>query len=240
MDRAGLLAVRGAPERTIVTADLQTAGRGRAGRTWQNEQGTALQGTAILRPGGSASRLPVLSLLVGVAVAEAIEAVTGSEVRLKWPNDIWIGGDPDRPKVAGILATSRLTGDRIEHVLAGIGINVTTLHEHLPPGATSLRHATGWPGTPREMLLSLLPALDRVCAAYRREGGRPSLDPWRARAALLGEVVTIEEQDKQVTGVLTGIDDDGALLLHTGNSERRRVLSGDLVRGPRRATNVNA
>lgn len=232
-----MIALRGAPERTVVTADSQTAGRGRAGRAWLNQPDTALQATAILRPSGAPCHLPVLSLLVGVAVAEAIEEATGSGVKLKWPNDVWIGADAERPKVAGILTTSRLNGETIDHVLIGIGINVTTDHVHLPAGATSLREATGWSGTPHDLLLALLPALDRVYTAYQRASGSPSLAGWRARAALLGETVTIEEHGRQITGVLAGIDDDGALLLieGTGRSTPRRVLSGDVVRGPCRA-----
>jgi BirA family biotin operon repressor/biotin-[acetyl-CoA-carboxylase] ligase len=240
MDRAEMLASRGAPERTIVTADRQTAGRGRAGRQWHNQPGTALQLTAILRPGTPPGRLPILSLLAGVAVAEAIEAATGAEVKLKWPNDVWLGADPERPKVGGILATSRLKGERIGHVLAGIGININSLHSHLPPGATSLREATGWPGSPEQLLRALLPELDRVYGEYVLAEGRPSLDAWRMRAALIGEVVCIEEHGMLLTGVLAGIDDDGALLLGTPGSGITRVLSGDLVRGPRRVSDSGA
>lgn len=192
--------------------------------------------TAILRPRTPPDRLPAFSLLIGVAVAEAIEAETGAEVRLKWPNDIWLGADPERPKVAGILTTSRLRADRIEHVLVGIGINVTASHAQLPPGATSLHEATGWPGKPYDLLPALLPALDRVYDEYARAKGFTSLDAWRARAALIGEVVTVEEHDQRITGVMAGIDDDGALMLETSQSVLRRIIGGDVVRGPRRAS----
>ncbi len=235
-----MLAKRGAPERTVVTVNGQTAGRGRAGRSWHNEPGAALQATAILRPRTSADRLPVLSLLIGVAVAEAIEAMTGAEVRLKWPNDVWLGPDPERLKVAGILMTSRLRPRGIDHVLVGIGINVTTSHAQLPPGATSLREATGWRGSPGELLPVLLPALDRIYGVYTHADGFPSLDAWRARAALLGEGVTIKEHGSEITGVLTGIDDDGALVLETDHAMSKRIFSGDVVRGPRRATDSSS
>ena len=234
MDRAELLARHGAPERTLVIANEQTAGRGRSGRTWQGEPGAALQLTAILRPRIPPRHLPVLPLLVGVAVATAIEAASGAEARLKWPNDVWLGDDPERQKVAGILMTSRLSAAGIEFVLVGIGVNVSTTLLHLPPGATSLREATGWTGHPGELLDALLPALDRVYDDFVQTEGRPSLAEWRRRAALLGELVSIEEHGARLTGMLAGISDDGALLLETAEDELHRVISGDVVRGPRR------
>ena len=236
MDRAELLARHGAPERTLVIANEQTAGRGRSGRTWQGVPGAALQLTAILRPRIPPRHLPVLPLLVGVAVAIAIEAVSGAEARLKWPNDVWLGDDPERQKVAGILMTSRLSAAGIEFVLVGIGVNVSTTLAHLPPGATSLREATGWTGHPGELLDALLPALDRVYDDFVRTEGKPSLAGWRRRAALLGELVSIEEHGAPLTGMLAGISDDGALLLETAEDEQLRVISGDVVRGPRRVT----
>jgi BirA family biotin operon repressor/biotin-[acetyl-CoA-carboxylase] ligase len=232
MDQAALLARLGAKERTAVVSDVQTAGRGRAGRTWHAPPGTALLCTLILRPPIVPTRLSVLPLVIGVAVAEAIESVTGQRARLKWPNDVWLGSDPDNRKVAGILVASHLSGTVVDYALAGIGINVATRQEDLPPGATSLNIVSGLDIDPPALLELLLERFDTDYAAFVAAEGRPSLDPWRARAAMLGELVTVVENDCDYTGTFLGIDDDGALLLAEPSQAIRRIVAGDLSRGP--------
>lgn len=236
MDVADALARAGAGDRTTVISDEQTAGRGRAGRTWHAPKGSGLFCTLILRPPISPRRLPLLSLVAAVAVAEAIEQVSGSPARLKWPNDVWIGDDPERPKVAGILITSRLGPAGVDVVLVGIGINLTARLEDLPPGATSLLESTGIRIAPAALLPTLLERFDHRYRDYVDWEGAPSLDAWRERAALLGEQVAIDTGDETLSGVFAGIDDEGALLLRDAKGNHRRVVAGDLTRGPRRAS----
>lgn len=233
MDRAALLADLGAPERTAVVSGEQTAGRGRGGRAWQSARDAGLYCTLILRPGLPPDRLSPLSLIAGVAVAEAIAETTGSHARLKWPNDVWLGDDPMRQKAAGILLSSSLTSANGPYVLLGIGINIAAPHAALPDGATSILAATGAQPTPAELLASLLTHIDRAYDAFLAAGGRSSLDAWRARAALLGEQVSILDGARQHTGTFVDIDDDGALLLSQHSGQIIRIVAGDLVRGPR-------
>lgn len=229
MDEAAALAADGAPEGTVVVAEHQTAGRGRAGRAWVSTPGEALQCSLVLRPRIAPDRLSALSLIVGVAVAEALDAF-GMAPRLKWPNDVWLGGE----KVAGILAASR-GGPDDPTVVVGIGINVTGDRAALPPGATSVFAATG-SAPDRDVLLGAV--LNRIDAGYGDfigSGGQPDLSGWTARAALLGEPVEIQEGPVTHRGVFTGVDRDGALLLQTRDGEVRRIVAGDLARGPRRS-----
>lgn len=235
MDRAAHFARSGAAAGTVVVSDEQTAGRGRAGRAWHSPPGTALYATLVLRPHLSPDRLTTLPLLVGVAVAEAIEALSGAPARLKWPNDVWLGDDPERQKVAGILLTSSMSGRQTSHVLCGIGINLTTPPALLPAGGMSVLMATGAAFSPVAMLHALLPAIGRRYAEVLAHGGLPPLDSWRERAALLGEPVTVEEAGVPRAGRFIGIAPDGALLLEDGGSALRRIVAGDLTRGPRRA-----
>jgi BirA family biotin operon repressor/biotin-[acetyl-CoA-carboxylase] ligase len=235
MEYGAALARSGARERTVVVAAEQTAGRGRGGRAWQAPAGSGLFCTAILRPSVMPERLSTLPLVIGVAVAEALETLSGIAVRLKWPNDLWIGADLARQKVAGVLVTSRLDGGEIDAVLIGIGVNLSAAHAELPPGATSLLAATGCRVTPDQLLDRLLPRLDAHYAAWLAAAGRPSLDRWRARAALLGEAVSVIEHEREFVGTFAGIDDDGALLLRGDDLRLRRIVAGDLVRGPRSA-----
>ena len=231
MDRAGIFARAGAPEGIVVVSDEQTAGRGRGGRHWHSLPGAALYATLVLRPPVPPPALATLPLVAGVAVAEALEALTGAAVQLKWPNDVWLGSDPERRKVAGILLTSAISGQQVNHVLCGVGINLTTPLDQLPPGGMSVLAATGKPVSAREMLELLLPAFRDRYGEYLNGGGGPSLDAWHTRAAMLGEAVTVQDTGQIRTGRFAGIDADGALLLEQ-DGVVQRVVAGDLVRGP--------
>ena len=236
MDVAGQLARFGARERTAVVSIEQTAGRGRAGRAWQAAQGSAVFATLILRPPVAANRLSTLPLIAGVAVAEAIERIAGCAVWLKWPNDVWLGDGGSAAKVAGILVTSSLSGDKVDHVLIGIGINVLGAAQGLPPGATSIEAATGVTASPDEVFHSLLERFADVYAAFVTTDGRPPLAGWLSRAAFLNEVVAVENAGRSVTGRFVGVDEDGSLLIEEPGQPMHKVVAGDLVRGPRGAS----
>jgi BirA family biotin operon repressor/biotin-[acetyl-CoA-carboxylase] ligase len=233
MDQARELAQSGAPELTVVIASEQTQGRGRSSRPWHSPPGAGLYCTLVLRPAVAADRLSTLPLVVGVAVAEAIESQTGREAKLKWPNDVWLDTDRATAKVAGILTTSSLCGSEIDYVLVGIGINVTTPEADLPPGATSILAASGVRVSADDLLSALLERFDGVYARYLDAAGRPSLAAFRHRAAMLGEQVSIEQGGTRLVGRYVDVDDDGALLLERNGRSAQRVVAGDLVRGPR-------
>jgi BirA family biotin operon repressor/biotin-[acetyl-CoA-carboxylase] ligase len=231
MDEAMVLAEAGAKEGTIVVADHQTAGRGRAGRRWTERPGEGLLSSVILRPSIERDRLGTLPLVIGVAVAEALEEVALIECQLKWPNDVWVEGK----KIAGILTTTvQNPANRTTLAIVGIGINVNAPFDALADGATSVAVSRGQP-VDREALLRVL--VERLGAAYGRfkeMSGVVDLEDWCRRAELIGEHVQIVQDRKVLTGIYEGIDDRGALLLATANGGMCRIVSGDLVRGPSR------
>lgn len=233
MEVASRFAGFGARERTVVVGTEQTAGRGRGGRPWHAAAGSGVFATLILRPPVAAHRLSTLPLIAGVAIAEAIERIAGCSASLKWPNDVWLGADPNFTKVAGILVTTSLRGDGVEHALVGIGINVLGSAHDLPPGATTIQAATGVTTTPNAVLHDVLERFDEGYVAFVASNGRPPLDTWLARAALLGEVVSLEDAGQPRTGTYVGIAEDGGLLLQEPGHPVRKVVAGDLVRGPR-------
>jgi BirA family biotin operon repressor/biotin-[acetyl-CoA-carboxylase] ligase len=233
MDDAARLAADGAPEGLVVVADEQTAGRGRAGRGWVAPRGTSLLLSILLRPLLPASRLLTLPLVTGVAVAEAVEQSAGVRCDLKWPNDVLIDGR----KLAGILTSTKASVTGGTSVIVGLGINVTTPDAALPPGAISLLTATGI-AHDRRTLLDLL--LTRFAARYQEflaSGGQPDLTAWTGRAAYLGAIVDVQEGSQTITGRFLGVDASGALQLELADGTLRRVVSGDLVRGPRLSGN---
>jgi BirA family transcriptional regulator, biotin operon repressor / biotin---[acetyl-CoA-carboxylase] ligase len=186
-ERARALAARGAPHGTLVTADEQTAGRGRQGRTWS--AGPAVLMSLVLRDFSE-----VLPLAAAVAVCDALPVAAA----IKWPNDVWI----DRRKVAGILVEGR---PQEGWAVLGIGVNVGDAPvEH----STSLR-AEGVDLAPEELLDRLLAALDRRLQSPADD----VLAAWRSRDALLGEPVRWQNG----SGEGAGIDDSGALLVDTGS-----------------------
>ena len=142
MDPLARFAEDGASEGTIVVAGHQTAGRGRAGRTFETGPCSALTLSVLLRPTVLANDLAPLPLIFGVAVAEGIEAVAGPEfhgsIGLKWPNDVQFQGK----KLSGLLMQSRSTTNGVAFVNFGIGINVNAPSDELPDNATSLFQLT--------------------------------------------------------------------------------------------------
>jgi BirA family biotin operon repressor/biotin-[acetyl-CoA-carboxylase] ligase len=145
-----------APEGAVVVAEEQTAGRGRLGRPWIAAPGTSLLFSLNLRPAVETRRLPELSVVAGLASAEAIRQVTGLRPEIKLPNDLLV----DERKLAGILAEARE-----ERVVLGIGINVNVQPEDLPAGAdrkaTSLLAELGVPVDRAELLAMILLELER-------------------------------------------------------------------------------
>jgi BirA family transcriptional regulator, biotin operon repressor / biotin---[acetyl-CoA-carboxylase] ligase len=156
-----------APEGAVAVAEEQTAGRGRLGRPWYAPSGSSLLVSINLRPRVNSARLPELSLVAGVAAAEAITDTTGIRPDLRFPNDLLIGGR----KVAGILAEAR--DDR---VVLGIGVNANIAEEALPQGidtpATSLQIESGAPVDRAQLLVTLLERLEASYDAWISEGGR--------------------------------------------------------------------
>jgi len=229
MEEVAALARAGEPEGVVVIADEQRAGRGRMGRSWRAPAGTAVLCSILLRPLVLASALPLLSLVAGVAVAEAIEDVTGLSPRLKWPNDVWLGSEGR--KVAGLLATARV--EQRPSVVLGIGINVTGNTARLPPEATSLEHELGRAVDREAVLHHLLIRLDARYRTFLALSGAVGLDDWQRRAALIGELIDIESGGERRSGRFVGVGDDGALLLETDSGTIESIMAGEVVRGPR-------
>jgi len=227
----------GAAEGWCCVAAEQTAGRGRQGRRWQAPAGSALLTSVLLRPRAAvAGGVP---LAVGVAVADAVAAVAGVEVGLKWPNDVLAA---DGGKLAGVLVEVE-PGARELAVVAGVGINLRV--DKFPPGvsgaslhrlAPEISHPparrkaadracrdVGWDG----MLAALLTAMGARMRQLDAGGVAATAAAWRERAVGLGRTVRVETPAGPVAGVATDIADDGALLVATTGGEVR-VLAGDV------------
>lgn len=217
-DEAARLADRGAPEGTVVWAREQLGGRGRRGRSWASPKGN-LYSSTILRPGCAAPRAAELGFVAALAVGDIVP--TDRTVRLKWPNDVLVDGG----KVAGILLESAIAQDGcVEHVVAGIGINVAFAPEL--PGMRYPGAALG--GTVEAALERLTEAFAQRLAEWRRDGFEVIRNTWLAKAGPLGADVDVRLGEELVHGRFAGLDPDGALLLDTAGG-RRKIMSGELL-----------
>ncbi len=203
-ERAKALAAGGAPHGTLVTADEQTAGRGRQGRAWTAPPRSAVLMSLVIRDPDE-----VLPLTAAVAICDALPA----ECEIKWPNDVWL----DRRKLAGILVEGR---PQQRWAVLGVGLNVRTAEfpPELRSTATSLR-LSGIETDVEAILGALLPSLDRWLGASRAA----VLDAWRGRDALRGERVRWEGGE----GTAAGIDESGALVVVTEEG-RITLESGEI------------
>lgn len=208
-DVAAVLAGRGVPEGVVVVADAQTAGRGRAGRTWWSPPGAGLYVSIVLRPTSEVARL--LTLAAGVAVAEGVAAATALDLQVKWPNDLYAGPR----KLGGMLAEA---AHDTRHVILGIGLNllVTAYPPAIADRATSIEAELGRPPDRGLVLAECLSALDRRYGDLRQGRGAAMIDAWRARAAhSFGRHVEWYEAGRPRRGMVEDVATDGALLIQT-------------------------
>jgi BirA family biotin operon repressor/biotin-[acetyl-CoA-carboxylase] ligase len=228
-DEARTDATGGAPAGHVVTAELQTRGRGSNGRAWSSPRGEDLFISIVDRPPLAIAQLPPLTLAVGLGVATAVETLLGgaSNSQVKWPNDVWLDGK----KCAGILVETSTSGAAIENVVIGIGLNVNRLSfdPEIASTATSLRAASsGMEPIDREgALAELLFAVEREVDRYVSEGPAAIVHALEPRLAMLGARARCGE----VEGVVAGVNDQGALLMRTANGVCE-VHSGRLTAWP--------
>lgn len=224
-----LIAGGGGPHGSVLVAEVQTAGRGRRGRTWTSPPGTGLTFSVLLRPAAvNPARWPWLPLLAGTAVATTLIRICALGVQLKWPNDVLLVGGGQARKVAGIL--SERSGDA---VVVGIGVNVSTPLEDLPPpdGTSLAREGTPWVSR-QELLVNVLRELETAYLAWERCGGDPDLcrarPTYRYLSTTLDSWVRVQlPGGTEMEGRGRDVDEAGRLVLDTDQGEQA-VAAGDV------------
>lgn len=216
----------GAPSGLVVVADRQTAGRGRRGRQWISAPEASLTFSLLWRFNGPATALSGLSLAVGVAIAQALEALGVPDIGLKWPNDILLRSARGDAKLAGVLV--ELASDRRGTLATiGIGINLQAPQGELLQPAAGLADAAPLPER-HVLLAALLEALAPVLDRFAAEGFAALRSAWQARHAWQDQPVQLLEPDASpLQGICRGADGDGALLIETA-SGLQRCLAGDV------------
>ena len=248
----GRLALEGAPEGTIVTANKQTAGKGRRGRKWEAEAGTSLLFSLLLRPKLAPDAAPQITLLMAMAVTKAIRELTGLRAQIKWPNDVVVNSK----KVCGILTEMQVKNGAIDYVVVGTGVNVnqTSVPTGLENSATSIL-------LEKEKLLELEKTVSWTCDAKVSGAGmdferdellkrildvfeeyyelflqRQNLSEWVAEynewLVSLNKEVKVLDPKGEFTGISQGINEKGELLVALPNGKVIAVYAGEVsVRG---------
>ena len=225
---ASQLAAEGAKEGLVVLAESQTAGRGRMGRRWESPAGVNLYCSVLLKPPIPPRQAAQLTFLSAVATAEALKEVCGLDARVKWPNDILVGGR----KIAGLLNELSAETEQIHALILGIGINVNMLEEQFPADlrypATSVRIETGEVQPRLPLLRCLLQRIDSLYADFLSNGFSVLRRRWEQLFDLLDRQVEVDLGPRKISGVVGGLEADGALRLFMPDGSVERILAGDV------------
>ena len=232
-DDARALARGGAPEGTVVLASRQTAGRGRLGRTWSSPAGGVYL-SAVLRPPVPLASVPSLALAVALGTAHGLERL-GADVSVKWPNDVFAGDG----KVAGVLLETSAESDRVEWVVAGVGVNVRATGEGSAAGAPADAPGAGLLGAilpgvrTAPVAAAVLDGIAEAYAAWLGGGFDAIRDEYSALLRGVGAPATVRDLTGAVLadGLIDGVDEDGRLVV-TGANGRHAVAAGEVTLRP--------
>ncbi len=220
------LASAGAPHGTAVAADMQTMGRGRLGRTFVSPAGTGLYLSVILRPEIELEATAMMTTAASVAVAEAVEKLTGSAAQIKWVNDVYLNGK----KICGILteASLGLEMKSLDYAVIGIGVNVRSVRgkfdSELIKTASSIEDETGLIIDRNALCAAILDRLEFYTDSLRE---RSFLEGYRRRELLTGNDITAMVGNQPITGKALGIDDNGNLIVELPDGSVKHLGSGE-------------
>lgn len=218
----------GEPEGVIVLAEEQSAGRGRAGRTWHSERAAGIYVTLLLRPKLAPVQAPLLTMMAGLSAHSAVEAVTGLAVDLKWPNDLIIRGK----KAGGILTEMHAEPGMVRFVVVGIGLNVN--QERFPGElaglATSLRQETGKAQSRMELLVRLLREFESDYNRFLREGIPGVIQRFEVVSSYAhGKKVRVTNGTESYVGTTAGLGPEGLLQVEREDGRVVTVIAGDVA-----------
>lgn len=221
-------ATRGAPEGLCIVAREQTAGRGRAGRSWISPPDSGLYFSMVLRPRLSTNDLPLVTLMAAVSVHRALLSAFDLNTNIKWPNDIYA----DEKKLCGILAETVETNSG-RAVILGIGINLNdeAFPAEIKDIATSLKTLTGKKPDMEKLLEALTQSLSFDYLILHSENGiQSTLENWKARSSYAeGKYVRVNLTNESFEGTTRGLEPNGALRVETTEGSIRIINAGDVI-----------
>lgn len=225
------LAIAGAKDGTVVCAKMQTAGRGRRGRSWLSERGDNLLFSLLLRPDIRPDDASQITLLMALAVAKVLKEQYEFDVKIKWPNDVVVNGK----KVCGILTEMYLDGTKTDYIIVGCGINVNqmSMPDELGDIATSLFMESNCVFTTNEILQAVLLEFERYYEEFLKiESLADFTDEYNSWLISIDKEVRVLDPKGEYTGISKGINAKGELLVERSDGEITEVYAGEVsVRG---------
>lgn len=219
------------PAGTVLVTDYQSKGRGRLGRRWEAEPGTSLMLSLLLRPDWSAAQSLWLTMMAGLAAAEAIESLLPVLISLKWPNDLGTEIDGIWHKLGGLLVEGGIgENGRLQHVIIGMGLNVNMTAAQLPDGitpVTSLLVAGGQVVARQTLLVAFLARME-----YWYETAVAGQSPrvaWEKRLITLGREVQVSQGGEILVGTAVGVDEWGQLRVQAQDGTSHTITAGDVT-----------
>lgn len=220
------IAAEGAKDGTLVTAEAQTAGKGRMGRSFCSPSGGSIYMSVILRPQTDLESSQIITSCIAVAVAEAIDSICSTDVKIKWVNDLFLGGK----KICGILTEASLNFEngRLDYAVAGIGINLKSVKEsfsdQLSEVATSIEDEIGRIPDRCRLIAEILKNIDLYMSNIDK---RNFLDEYRRRSFIIGERVSVSKFDSERIASAIGISDNAGLIVRYDDGSQETLNSGE-------------
>jgi len=226
-DLAHFLAHNNEPEGSVIFAKGQTQGKGRLGKSWVSPYGKGLYFSFILRPDMPVDQASRVTLTMALAVATALTGMHVADVTIKWPNDILIG----EKKVCGILTELSLLEDRIDYIVAGVGLNVNMAKGDLPKDAISLKEANGREFDIADLSHIIIKQIDHFYALLLRHRFWDIIQKVKEYSGIiLGGRVKVSWEDREVEGYAVDFGENGSLIIRRDNGFLEKISSGHLTK----------
>ncbi len=214
---------------TVIISEKQTHAKGRSGKQWESPLGGVWM-SIILNPNVDHSKLPLITLATGVAVAKTLESIGVENPEIKWPNDIMINGK----KVCGILTEAVAKFNTIENVIIGVGIDanldVEQFPEELREGTTTLKKELGRDGNENLLIKTFLEEFEKISEQFSHEGYEDILKEWRKRSYSIGKIVEVREPfNTYYDAYVLGLSKEGALVVEKIDGTLEKVISGECI-----------
>ena len=214
---------------TVIISEKQTQAKGRSGKHWASPLGGVWL-SIILNPNVDHSKLPLITLATGVAVAKTLENIGVENPEIKWPNDIMINGK----KVCGILTEAVAKFNTIENVIIGVGIDanldIEQFPEELQSGTTTLKKELGRDGNENLLIKTFLEEFEKISEQFSHEGYEDILKEWRKRSYSIGKIVEVREPfNKNYDAYVLGVSREGALIVEKIDGTLEKVISGECI-----------
>ena len=226
---AKFLAMNDVENGSVVISEKQTGARGRSGKAWESPIGGVWL-SVILHPHVDYSKLPLITLATGVAVAKALERIGVKDAEIKWPNDIMIHDK----KVCGILTEAVTQFNTIENIIIGVGIDVnmdiTNFPDELQAGTTTIADELGEKADENTLIRVFLEEFEKIGEVFLEDGIEDILKEWRKRSYTIGKIVEVRAPfNKYYDAYVLGIGKEGALIVEKIDGTLEKVISGECI-----------